>query len=148
MFADLLNRLMQPEPSTDPLADEDARLALAALLVRVARTDGAYTADEMGQIDRILAARYHLGPPEVDKLRIEAEALEAQAPDTVRFTRTIKDAVAYEDRLAVIEALWGVVLADGVRDNQENTLLRLVSKLLGINDRDSNLARLRIQNAE
>lgn len=147
MFKDLLNKLTQLDPSTAPLGVEDARLALAALLVRVARTDGDYAAAEQGQIDRILAARYALGPFEVAKLRGEAEALEAQAPDTVRFTRTIKDTVAYEDRLGVIEALWGVVLADGVRDTAENTMLRLVANLLGVNDRDSNLARKRVEAA-
>jgi uncharacterized tellurite resistance protein B-like protein len=62
----------------------------------------------------------------------------------VRFTSAIKDAVPYEDRIGVIEALWEVVLADGVRDEHEDALLRLVSKLLGINDRDSALARQRV----
>lgn len=147
MLMDLLNRLTQPDPPPGLLAPDDARLALAALLVRVARTDGDYSTDEQGQIDRILAKRFTLGPFEVAKLRAEAETLEARAPDTVRFTRTIKDAVPYEDRLGVIEALWAVVLADGVRDTAENTLLRLVSNLLGINDRDSNMARKRVEAA-
>jgi uncharacterized tellurite resistance protein B-like protein len=62
----------------------------------------------------------------------------------VRFTRAIKDAVAYEDRLAVIEALWTVVLADGQRAQEEDALLRLVSNLLGVSDRDSALARQRV----
>ena len=73
--------------------------------------------------------------------------LEGEAPDTVRFTKAIKDAIAYEDRLGVIEALWAVVLADGVRETHENALLRLVANLLGINDRDSNLARKRVEDA-
>ncbi len=70
--------------------------------------------------------------------------LETEAPDTVRFTRAIKDAVPYEDREGVIEALWEVVLADGVRDHEEDALLRLLANLLGVNDRDSNLARQRV----
>lgn len=143
MLGDLLKRLTAPDPA--PLPDTDARLALAALLVRVARTDGDYAAEEAAMIDKILTQRHGLSPFEASALRAEAEALEAEAPDTVRFTRAIKDAVAYEDRLGVIEALWGVVLADGVRDNDESNLLRLVASLLGINDRDSNLARKRVE---
>ncbi len=127
------------------LPDPDARLALAALLVRVARSDGEYASDEASLIDRLLAERYGLSPFEAPKLRADAEALEAEAPDTVRFTRAIKDAVAYEDRAAVIEALWAVVLADGVRDEEETSLLRLVANLLGVNDRDSALARQRVE---
>jgi len=143
MFQRLLNGLMAPEP--DPLPDPDARLALAALLVRIARSDGDYSDTEVDRIGRVLAARYSLSPFEAQKLRGDAEVLEAEAPDTVRFTRAIKDAVPYEERVAVIEALWEIVLADGARDTEEDALLRLVAPLLGVNDRDSNLARQKVQ---
>lgn len=143
MFADFLNRLVRPDP--DPLPETDARLALAALLVRIARSDGDYAQDEISRIDRIIVRRYGLSPFEAAGLRREAEGLEAEAPDTVRFTRAIKDAVPYEDREGVIEALWDVVLADGIRDHEEDALLRLVANLLGVNDRDSALARKRVE---
>jgi len=139
MFAKLLSGLMAPDPA--PLPDADARLALAALLVRVARSDGDYAPAEIDRIDRILMRRYALSPFEATALRRAAETLESEAPDTVRFTRAIKDAVPYDDRLAVIRALWEVVLADGVRDDDENSLMRMVANLLGIADRDSNMAR-------
>lgn len=143
MFADFLKRLTAPAPA--PLPDTDARLALTGLLVRIARSDGDYAASEKSRIDRILAQRYGLSPFEAAALRRDGETLETEAPDTVRFTRAIKDAVAYEDREAVIEALWEVVLADGERDHEEDALLRLASNLLGVNDRDSNLARQRVE---
>ncbi|MFC3615486.1 TerB family tellurite resistance protein [Lutimaribacter marinistellae] len=139
MFRDFLNRLTHPDP--EPLPDDDARLALTALLVRIARSDERYDPEEKSRIDRIVTERYGLTPFEATSLRSEAETLEAEAPDTVRFTRAIKDAVAYEDRRAVVEALWAVVLADGERTQEEDALLRLVSNLLGVNDRDSALAR-------
>lgn len=142
MFADFLNRLIQPEP--DPLDDGDARLALTALLVRVARSDGDYAAAEIIRITRIIEARYKLSHDAAEALRMDAETLESEAPDTVRFTRAIKDAVPYEERVAVIEALWQVALADGERESHEDSILRLVSNLLGISDRDSALARQRV----
>lgn len=145
MFADFIKRLTEPEP--EPLQDGDARLALTALLVRLAKSDGDYASEEVARIDRIAVRRYGLSPFEATALRREAEALEAEAPDTVRFTRAIKDAVPYEDREGVIEALWDVVLADGVRDHEEDALLRLVANLLGVNDRDSALARQRVEAA-
>lgn len=121
------------------------RLALTALLVRIARADHNYTQDEKARIDQITARRYALGPGAASALRHEAETLEAEAPDTVRFTRAIKDAVPYEDRLGVIKALWQVVLADGDRAKEEDALLRLVSNLLGVSDRDSALARQHVE---
>jgi uncharacterized tellurite resistance protein B-like protein len=146
MFADFLKRLITPEP--DPLDDGDASLALCALLVRIARADGDFSADERRQINSVITTRYVLDREGAAKLLSDAEELETQAPDTVRFTRAIKDAVPYEERLSVIEALWSVVLADGVRAEEEDALLRLVANLLGVNDKDSALARQRVAAAE
>ena len=142
MFADLLKNLFQPEPET--LDNLDARRALTALLVRLARSDNNYSASEIIRIDRIVKARFGLDDDAALKLRTEAESIEAEAPDTVRFTRAIKDAAPYEDRIGVIEALWQVALADGARDQDEDALVRLVANLLGVNDRDSALARQRV----
>lgn len=141
MFTDLLRRLTATEP--EPLPEPDARLALAALMVRVARADGDYAEVEVDRIDRVLMKRHGLPPFEAAKLRGEAERLEAEAPDDVRFTRAIKAGVPLDERMAVLEALWSVVLADGERDDEEDGLLRLLANLLGVNDRDSNIARLR-----
>ena len=142
MLSDLLRRLTAPEPQTLP--DTDARVALGALLVRLARTDGDYAASEVAQINSVLMRRYGLDQAGADALRGQCEALEAEAPDTVRFTRAIKDAVPYPDRLAVIEAMWAVVLADGVRDDEEDSLMRMIAPLLGISDQDSHRARLKV----
>lgn len=145
MFADLFQRLSGADPA--PVTETDARVALAALLVRAARTDGDYAPEEKTRIDRILATRYALDTDAAATLRREGEEAEADAPDTVRFTRAIKDAVAYEHRTKVVEALWQVVLADGDRADPENALLRLTASLLGVNDVDSAEARHRAADA-
>lgn len=135
------------EPQAEPLHDEDARLAMTALLVRLARADNEYAAAEIHRITQVIMARYKLAEPEAIALRETAETLEQEAPDTVRFTRAIKDRVAYEDRIAVVEALWQVALADGNRDAEEDALLRLVVSLLGVTDVDSASARRRVMQA-
>ena len=139
MFGDLLRQLLAPAPHRLP--EPDARLALAALLVRVARSDGLYAAEEVERIDRVLAHRHGLDPFAAAKLRSEAEDLEREAPDTVRFTRALKEAVALEDRADLMTALWSVALADGLREAHEDRLMRLVANLLGVSDVESALAR-------
>lgn len=145
MFGDLFKRLTAPDPA--PLSDTDARIALGALLVRLARSDGSYDSDEIAQIDAVLMQRYGLADFDVADLRSQCELAEAEAPDTVRFTKAIKDAVDYEDRIGVIEALWSVVMADGVRDRHEDAMLRMVAPLLGVSDQDSHKARMRVTRA-
>ena len=120
---------------------------MAALLVRLARSDGHYAAEERDGIEAILSARYGLDKTDAERLRQQGEDLEHEAVDTVRFTRALKGAVPHEDRASVMEALWSVVLADGRRDAHEDREMRLCADLLGINDRDSALARQRAQGA-
>lgn len=143
MITSFLGRLFGTIP--EPLSATDAQQALAALLVRLAKADGEYDVSEIQRIDRILARRFDLTAVEAAQLRAQGEAIEGEAPDTVRFTRAIKDSVPYEERIAVIEALWEVALADGDRDPEEDALLRLVAPMLGITDQDSALARKRIE---
>ncbi|OYU40184.1 MAG: hypothetical protein CFE33_06415 [Pseudorhodobacter sp. PARRP1] len=141
MFAEILRSLLAPAPPR--LADPDARLALAALLVRIARTDGLYAAEEVERIEKILMTRNGLDAFEAAALRAQAEELEQQAPDTVRFTRALKAAVAVDDRAGLLEALWSVALADGQRDASEDQQMRLLANLLGLTDVESAQARQR-----
>ena len=144
MFRNLLSRLFSDDPQPKPLASEDAEVALAALLVRVARSDDHYSDVERRRIDRVLSRRRGLSDDEAANRRAAAEMIEAEAPDTVRFTRLIKDRIALEDRQGVITAMWEVAYADGRRNAEEESLIRLVAGLLGISDIDSGLARQRV----
>ena len=139
MFSQLLRRLAAPSPPARP----ESRVALAALLVRLARSDGVYAPEEAAQITLVLAARFAMSPFAAAALRVEGEALEANAADTVQFTRALKDAVPLQDRAGLMQTLWSVVLADGARAAEEEAVMRVVASLLGLTDRDSALARQR-----
>ncbi len=141
MLQDLIRRLAGP-PAPHPLDPEDARLAMAALMVRISRTDGSYSDAERRRIDAMLMARYRLDPAGAARVRADAEIAEAGAQDTVQFTRLIKEAVPYEDRTGVVETLWRIAAADGINAD-EHGLMRLVAGLLGVSDVDSGLARHR-----
>jgi uncharacterized tellurite resistance protein B-like protein len=136
MFANLFSR--KPSNETSEIT---ARQAMAAVMVRIAKSDDDYAVAECERIDAVLSVLYDLTADQATSLRLQAEALEADAPDTVRFTRAIKEAVPYGDRFDVVRALWQVVLADGERDHEEDALMRLLASLLGVNDRDSAIAR-------
>ena len=118
-------------------------LALAILLVRAARIDGNYDADEVALIRATLERRF--GAARSAELLAQAEAREAQAGDTVHLTRPVKDLVPLEERSTVLRDLWRIVLSDNRRDPYEDGLMRLVSNLLGLSDRDSALARQAVQ---
>ena len=142
MLSSLLKRLAGDSASS-PLNANDARTAIAALLVMAAHADHDYADSERAQIEQVLALRYGLSDAEAASLRAEGEAAEAASVDAFRFTSLIKEAVPHEERADVLEALWRVALADGARERHEDALIRRLTDLLGLTDRDSALARQR-----
>ncbi|MEM7242299.1 MAG: TerB family tellurite resistance protein [Pseudomonadota bacterium] len=143
MFKAIMETLGGKSASTeDPLSVETA---MAVLHVRLARSDGDYDAKEIALIKSELSGLFDLSKQEAAEHLHEAESLDDGGPDHVRFTKVLKDDIAYEHRGRLVESLWKVALADGVRDFEEDGFMRLIVNLLGVNDRDSALARQRAQ---
>ncbi len=126
------------------LEKDDARLAITALMIRVARSDNNFSEEELLNIKKLIQQRFKINSVDSNKLVEEAKLLEDQAPDTVRFTKSIKEAVAFEDRSALVEDLWSIVLTDNYRDANEDALIRTVVSLLGVSDKESALARQKV----
>ena len=114
MIGSLLSSLFGGQKEEETLQVDD-KLALAVLLVRAGYADGEYCGAEQDRTERILAAWFDLSPAEVKELRIEAEQVEADVVDNVSFTRVLKEIVPFDEREAVVEALWEIVLADQSR---------------------------------
>ncbi len=143
MLSHLLKLFENPEADV-VITPEDCREAVAAVLVHAARADDDYSDSERDHISRVLAQRYGLGPEAAEALRGVGEEAEAAATDLVRFTRAIKRAVAHEDRVAVIEAVWEIAYADGERDDAESALVRKLAGLLYVPDPEAGAARKRV----
>jgi uncharacterized tellurite resistance protein B-like protein len=121
---------------------DDAELALAALLVELARADFAEDPEEFAEIRTVLG-RYLKAPDRVDALLGEAARRADRAVSLHEFTRQLNLELAEERKLEVIEMLWRVSLADGRIDAHEGHLVRKVAGLLHVRERD--LVRLRIK---
>ena len=126
---------------------DDERIAVTVLLIRIAKTDYDYANIEKTRISSILERRYLISKSESEKLIQKAEKIEDEASDNIKFTKTIKKFIPIENRHQIIELFWELVLADGVRDDDENGLLRILGSLLGVNDRDIALSRQKVQAA-
>ena len=130
------------------LPDPDAELALGALLVRVAQSDRDYQLEEIRLIDRILARLYQHNAIEAAKVRATCEKLHAAAPDTDTFGKLIRETTGLEERLAALDALWEVVLADGEECEGELRIVEDSRKAMGLSYADSQKARERARRPE
>jgi uncharacterized tellurite resistance protein B-like protein len=143
MLKKLFQSFRPAEPA--PLPDPDAELALGALLVRVAQADRDYQVEEISLIDRILARMYQHNAIEAAKVRATCEKLHADAPDTNTFGKLIRETTGLEERLAALDALWEVVLADGEQKEGELKIVEDARKAMGLSFADSEAARDRVK---
>jgi uncharacterized tellurite resistance protein B-like protein len=140
MFARIFSAFAAPEPQALPEPDE--KLALGALMVRVAKSDDSYKLSEISRIDRVLGRMNQLNPVEAAKMRATCEKLEKEAPETSEFASLIRKTTSFDSRVDALEALWEVVLADGERHEAELLVVKEVREALGLSDIDDERAQL------
>ena len=146
MLDKILSRLSgKPDaPATPEDAADDLQRAVAALFVEAARADENYEQGEKALIDKSLAAKFSLSLEEAAALRAKGEEAQSAATDIQRFTRRAKE-LSKEEKVALIEGLWEVILSDGERDSFEDTLMRRICGLIYVDDRVSGEARQRVE---
>ena len=120
----------RPPRSASPFALEE--LAAAALMVECARIDGAFTEEERHAICRAVMEKLVLDEETAQCLVGVAEMREEEVWHDWLFTETIRTSFDEYDRLAVVERLWEVALADGNVHPFEEQLIARIAGELGI----------------
>jgi len=138
-----LKDIFSPETYEEGITSNSA---IAAILVRAAKTDNEYTESEKKLIDHLLANNLNISQEDARLLRLQGQELEMEINDNVQLTRIIKQDIPYEDRHQLIEQLWSIVLDDNNRTPEENKLMRVLTHLLGISDFNSAKARSKVLN--
>ncbi|MBS7543767.1 TerB family tellurite resistance protein [Ancylobacter oerskovii] len=126
-------------------AENDYRLAAAALLVHVVTIDGVIGDAELEKLKRILAFRFSLKEEEAEHLLEAAIARDAEAVDLYAFTSVLNRAMDEEGRKRVIEMMFEVAYADGGLTEFEDNLVWRAAELLNVSSRDRVEIRKRIR---
>ncbi|MFW5834856.1 MAG: TerB family tellurite resistance protein [Pseudomonadota bacterium] len=143
---DQLLSLFRGESSDQPTAKHDRhQLAAAALLVTAAAMDDDFEAAERERIRILLETRFALSSAEADELLADAETWAEESVDLHGFTSAIKAGFEPHERVDVMEMVWEVVYTDGRLHDHEASLMRRLAGLLGVTDRESGSARLRVR---
>jgi uncharacterized tellurite resistance protein B-like protein len=125
-------------------ADDDYRLAAAALLVHAAAIDGEMTESESKTLRAVLKQRFELDDAATDELIEKATAAEHESVDLYHFTHLLNRTLNAEGRARIVEMMWEIVYADGKRDELEDNLLWRAADLLGVSPRERIELRRRI----
>ena len=123
---------------------DETQVAAVALLVEAAVMDGDFDDDERRTIARILGRQFGLEAAAVEDLIRAGEQAVERSNQLYAFTSVVKKGFDFEQRIEMIEMLWEVAYADGELHDFEASLVRRVSGLIHVADRDSGMARKRV----
>lgn len=148
MFKRLKELLTEPSPDSGTPRQhsfEERQLAAAALMVEAASLDDDFDTGERDRIETLLQNHFSLSAAEARDLLSAGEQASSDSVEWQGFTRAIKDGFEPEERIALIEMLWEVAYADGRVHDYEASLIRRITGLLYVSDRDSGEARKRVR---
>ena len=121
---------------TKDVNSEKNLVLICALFVHAAKMDENYTNKEKSII---LSALSEISDKNESDLKIilkEAEEKESQSNQILEFTKEVKNSEK-NFRLKILEVLWKIIYSDGVSDMYESTLMRRLSGLLYVSDKET-----------
>lgn len=140
-FRSFVARHLRPEPAGAKADRVD--VAACALLLELAQADGDFSPEERR---RIAAAARDMGvaASDVEDVIRRAEEERRESVDLYHFTRRVAENLSRDERLRLIEAVWGVVYSDGQLTEAENRLARRIAELLGFQHPEVQAAKERV----
>ncbi len=129
-----------------PQDDHDRFMVAACVLfLEVAGADETISEGERAAVERILKDRFNLNGPAVTELALAAARKRDQATDLFQFSQVLNKGLAEDEKIKIVEALWEIVYADNVVDENEEYLLRRFSALLDLNHSKMIAAKLKVR---
>ena len=131
----------------EAVGDQELDLAVAVLLVEMARADHELDDVEEREIRRQLETGFGLAASEAGSLLERAHATVEESVSLHEFTRALHTGMDYDEKLRVVEMLWRVALADNDLDKYEDYLVGKVADLLYVSRGDVIRLRQRVADA-
>ncbi|MCH6564246.1 MAG: TerB family tellurite resistance protein [Proteobacteria bacterium] len=128
----ILHKLFRSsEPQSSAFDQEHAlHVATATLLVEVCRADFVEQQSELDRMRQLLAQQFSLNETDLDELMIQARESSDKLVSIQHITRLLNEQFDASMKVRVVEMMWQVVYADGIKDRYEEHLIRQVSELL------------------
>jgi uncharacterized tellurite resistance protein B-like protein len=114
------------------------------LLLEIAHADAEFTDEERDRIARHAREDLGVAAEDVREVMRLAEEARRESVDLYQFTKLVTEGFSRDQRLRLIEAIWGVVYSDGVLTAVEGQLARRIAELLGFQHPEVQAARERV----
>ena len=112
------------------------QIAISTLMIQTAVYDGVFDEQEKSEILELIKKYFNFNEDQKLSLFKIAMKVNDDSNDMQQFTRVLNDNLSEEEKINIIEMLWKIIISDGHIDDYENALIRKISGLLYISDKD------------
>ena len=130
------------ENNDQEFLDEDI-YAVLSILIEASKVDGVVNDSEIELIKNILINKFHLDFSKAEKATKFVLDKSNENVEIYSEIKIILNNMDHNQRIAVIEMMWKIILADGKIDEYESNLIRRVCGLLHISGIESSEAKKR-----
>tara|TARA_B100001057_G_scaffold417649_1_gene436500 strand:- start:896 stop:1357 length:462 start_codon:yes stop_codon:yes gene_type:complete len=120
--------------------------AVAVLLLRAANIDGKKDEKEIEAIKRLIIKQFNYDEEKANALITSASEKEESSADLFEWSKIINDHYELESKKIVFSMMCEIICADGLIDPFESNLIRRLSGLLYISDKDAGSIKKKVMN--
>ena len=135
------NKENQDEPNSSVIEE-----AVVVLLLRAANIDGKKDEQEIGAIKRLIIQQFNYDEEKADILITSASEKEESSADLFEWSKIINDHYDLDSKKIVFSMMCEIICADGLIDPFESNLIRRLSGLLYISDKDAGAIKKKVMN--
>ena len=148
MFSNLktaLKKITSKTEEEEEYKGEDIQ-AVIILLIEACQIDGETGQEEVQYIKKLLIKKFNFSEADADKNINTALNDNEKRIEIFSQIKIILNEMDHQERIDVIQMMWGVILADGIIDDFEANLMRRMNGLLYISGIESAEAKKRALN--
>lgn len=123
--------------------ERKVELLAAVLLLEAAQSDYECSEGEMAHVVETVKSMFDLPREYVEELIEFARCERDKAADIYHYTRRANEQMSRDQKLAVMEAVWRIIHADGRIDKHEEHFARKLANLLWLEHKDFIEAKLK-----
>ena len=135
------NKENQDEPNSSVIEE-----AVVVLLLRAANIDGNKDEQEIESIKKLIIKQFNYDEERADILIASANEKEENSADLFEWSKIINDHYDLNSKKIVFSMMCEIICADGLVDPFESNLIRRLSGLLYISDKDAGAIKKEVMN--
>lgn len=136
MFDFVKNILGSGEQKSSSAPDFDGHVALCVLLLEAAYVDGECSEKEISQLKETLIEKFKIKAEDIEDLVANSGDTREESIDIFKFTRHMNNSFSKEEKIAVMESVWSILLVDNHLERHEDHFAHKLANLLRLNHKE------------